>query len=335
MKVACLAVLVAACSMAPFASGQTQPSKDGATLALMDPSRMDLAIDSVPLPDLIDYLAETTGKNIVLLVPPSVDASSIIIPRLKLRHVSLEQVLDLVTGLPGAAMGYEISGEGESAIYQVRVDGIDAPVAPPAPMAPLVPGAPMPPTAPMDEMMGGGFGWNPPANEPFLSVIPLERVILGPSPAERVPEDVKRQALLASRTEQALTLIDQAFAMNPQGSAKPEIKLHPESNTLLVKATPQQLQTINQVLSALEVAGPSDLKREMERKAQDLLRDADSMRQRLQQELSSRLDAMKREFERSQESRFELEKRCQELMQQVEQLKAKLQAKEEGATQPQ
>jgi chromosome segregation ATPase len=173
-------------------------------------------------------------------------------------------------------------------------------------------------------------------NEPFLSVLPLERIFLGSSPAERVPDDAKRKEMLDERTQQANMLLDQAFEMTPEGQTKPEIKLHAETNTLLVKATPAQLQVINQVLGALEVPGPSDSRRELERRALDMERQMAMERQRLTVEMDRQSAQMQQALDRAQKTQDELTARNRELTVQLEQLKAQLQAmKEQKPSQPQ
>lgn len=331
MKPIYLPALLAVMSMATYNAAFAQTSnKDEATSpmaqTLQNPSRIDLKIDGMALPDLIDYLGETTGKNIVLLVPPNIDATKIIVPALKLRHVSLEQILELLQQMPGTELSFDASGEGDSQIYSISVECVDEPPTPPQPpFAPGAPGAPFP-TEPFGGIGFGGYPSGP--TEPFLSVLPLTRMILGNSPEERVPDEGKRKEMLDSRTKQALTLIDQAFQMTPQGEAKPEIKLHAETNTLLVKATPRQLQTINQVLSAMEVPGPSDSRKDFERKLQEVAMQGDRSRAQLQEEMSHKEKMMEEQFARIAQERAELAKQREELRVEIEQLKAQLAARD-------
>lgn len=308
MKKAALAALLAALSTVAVASAQhAEPTSAALTVPGAELKRLDLQFDGLPLPEVINYLSETTGRNIVLLVPRSIDANAIIVPTMKLRHVSLEQVLELVTTMPGVEMNYDVSGEGESAVYQVRVERIDEIAVPPT-----------------DKPARGAEGR---ANaEPYLTVVSLERELFGENPADRIPDDQKRAELLAVRTRQALALMDQAFAMNPQGETKPEIKLHPETNTLLVKATQAQVQTIVQVLGALEVPGPSKEDRDFDRQKRELIRDFEAQQRDQQNAMDHKSRMMEERIMRSQMERDVLEKRLQGMIEQVEQLKAQLKA---------
>ncbi len=337
MKSLRLAVLASVLATTPLTLAQSQPAPvpvDAQGVPMKetrdaDSDRIDLKVDRIPLSDLVDYLSEVTKKNIVLMAAPNLDAGSIVIPPLKLKHVSLEQVLDLVTNIPGVNMGYDTSGEGESTIYILRVEGVENnQEATPAP-APAG-GQPYPPD------FGSGYrgGAAPESTEPFLSVLPLERMLLGASPAERMPNEQERNALLAERTKQALTLIDQAFAMTPQGQPKPELKLHAETNTLLVRATSAQLQTINQVLSALEVPGPSDVKRDMDREKVEMAREFEIKGKQEHDDFVHELKMRDDQFQRSEMQRNALEKRMQELIQETEQLKAQLAEREAQKANP-
>lgn len=324
MKRAAFAALLAAATITAAASAQnTEPAAATKIVTGVELKRLDLQLDGQPLPEVIEYLSETTGRNIVLLMPRTIEPNSIIVPKMKLKHVSLEQVLDLITQLPGVEMSYEISGDGESVIYQVRVE-----------RAEFVDQAINPEAMPPEAVVVPGHPFNAPASEPYLSVISLERVFLGANPQQRIPKQEDRKDFLAFRTNQALTLIDQAFAMNAQGAAKPEIKLHSETNTLLVKATPMQLQTINQVLTALETHAPSKEERDFERQRQELIRDFEAQRRNDQIAMERMMRMNEEQLARTQASRDELEKRLQGMIEHVEQLKAQLKAAQ-GNTQPQ
>lgn len=326
MRKIAVAALCAVLSTTAVASAQNADPASAATVPGVELKRLDLQLDGLPLPEVINYLSETTGRNIVLMMPRTIEPGSIVVPTMKLKHVSLEQVLDLITQMPGVEMSYDVSGEGESAIYQIRVERIDYVDQPIAgdPMG-AVPGAPV---------MVGGQPFGAMNAEPYLSVIPLERMLLGANPSERIPEEAKRAELLAARTKQALTLIDQAFAMNAGNEPKPEIKLHQDTNTLLVKASPMQLQTITQVLNALEVPGRSKEERDFDRLRQDMVRDFEAERRDQQNAMEHKLRMMEEQLVRSQQSRDDLEKRTQELIQQLEQIKAQLKAAQ-GNTHPQ
>lgn len=331
MKSIHLAALTSVFALAPFALAQSQPTPEPSAAVSADVSdssdsgseRFDLKLDRTPLPDLIDYLSEKTKKNIVLMVPPNTDAASIFIPPLKLKHVSLDQILELVTNIPGVQMSYDTSGEGESTIYILSVVECENPAAAAAPQWRGF----QPPAMVRGQALSGALAGIQ-TNEPYLSVIPLERMLMGAYPSDRVKDEAQRQQLLADRTKQALTLIDQAFQMTPADQAKPEIKLHAETNTLLVKATPQQLQTINQVLAALEVPGQSDSRKDFERQLQDAAMQSDRTRAQMQEEVARRQKVMEEQAAQMAQERAELTKQREELRVEIERLKAQMAARD-------
>lgn len=315
MKTIRLALLLAALTTTHlFAQTRPAESATDARVAEGKPQRFDLKVDGIPLSDLLNYLTDVTGENIVLLTPPNVDANQIQVPPLKLKRVSLEQVLELLTSIPDLHMEYEVSGD-ESRVISLRVfngppttaPGADAPGKWAAAFQPIPAGAQTP---------AGG------TDQAVLSVLPLERLLFGANPMERVPDDAKRQELLDARTKQAFTLIEQAFAMDLHGQAMPEIKLHAETHTLLVKANQAQLFVVHEVLSALEVPGPSDAKKDFDRQLQDVLRESESQQRHLKDEMQQKLRMMEEQYLQMQRSRDELEKRANELTDELGQLRA-------------
>jgi hypothetical protein len=211
---------------------------------------------------------------------------------------------------------------------------------------------------PITPALGGRVVAQPPAADiaggaadvPVLTVLPLERLLLGENPAERVPDDAKRKELLDARTQQALTLIEQAFEMDAPAKAddkvhpalelvdqalamgapaKPQIKLHPETHTLLVKANQSQLFVVHEVLAALEVPGPSDAKKEYERQLADAIRKTEVHFELAEKEMRTTVQRFEEKAARLERERDTLQQRSQELLQQLEQLKAETAAREQ------
>jgi hypothetical protein len=297
---------------ASFATAQTKPAGSMPRQAAADNSPIiaDVQFDSIPLTDVIDYLRDTTNRNIVLMPAPGFRAENVPVS-MKLRNVSLAQILEVLKSLPTCRIEYTEVGEGESAITTILVSSPDNNPG-------MVPGGEGNPFA----MPGGPMAAQQPNEQSFLSVLSLERMLLGDDPAMRVPDAAERAKLLDERTKQALSILDQSFAMLGEDGSKPEVKVHAETHTLLVKATAKQLGTIQQVLEALQVPESSEFKQEYTSR----IRQAQQALEEQKRSMDGALRSAEDRAGQAAKLRDELEAKNHELIAQIEQLRAKLEA---------
>ena len=198
---------------------------------------IDLQMPEITVRDYVDYLANVSGGNFILLNDPHVDPAQVKVPALKLKQMSVESALKVLTALPGEHIEVEQSPGATIPSYLITMHA--------APAAPgFVP----------DEV---------PSTKIATRLFPLERLLV-PAPAETSPADAAQHTKdLDTKVDQLLQLVDLTIATQDGNLPRPLVKLHAPTHTLLVKGTAPQIDAVEQAIKALTIE-PSEARAQAE-----------------------------------------------------------------------
>ena len=250
------------------------------TKPALDKKLISVQFEQVPLSEILKFLGENSGVNIVLQSSPGVDTAAINVS-LNLKQVSIGQVLELITKLPG---------------YEIRTEDVE------------------------DTDAEGGAGGNPikvvtvskpeGANEQPHTEIGTLIVNLSSSFDSKLSADEGKKKM-----EQITALIDAGLNAAQMDLPAPKIYFHPETHILIVRGTMAQRNFLTDLTSQMQKA-PNQT--EVERKYIESICMIKDMEAKLQENRGALADAEARtreyirEMERSKAVIDELKMRLAE-----------------------
>jgi type II secretory pathway component GspD/PulD (secretin) len=222
-RLACAAAI--ATSTATFAQPLPPPSQPPIqptvqtpppAAAGVKPVISDLRFEAIPLPDVLEFLRDSTGQNIVLQAGAGIDPASIKLSY-RLKNVTLDAFLDLLTQRPDVAMNLQTVGDPGGPIYVLTIPGREV------------------------QAPGGLFGGR--GNAEQTGVVSLEVAY-----ADRPPEQAAKIA------DEVSALVNAAAQAGPANTPPPKVFVHPETKLVLFRGTPEQVELLKQMFQQLDTA---------------------------------------------------------------------------------